>query len=140
MRTVNKVILIWNVTRDPAIKSTDKNKKVWLFTIATNRYFKTAEWENKSESEFHNCVAWGNLADRVEQFLVKGKLVYIEGRLRTRVIEKDANTKLHKTEIVVSNLIFLNKRGEFDEIDEDAVDAPVADHVDSIDDIEVDRF
>lgn len=114
MRTVNKVILIGNVTRDPAIKNTEKNKKIALFTIATNRYFKTADGENKSESEFHNCVAWGNLADRVEQFLVKGKLVYIEGRLRTRIIEKDANTKLHKTEIVTSNLIFLNKRSEFE--------------------------
>lgn len=114
MRTVNKVILIGNVTRDPSIKNIENNKKVALFTIATNRYYKTAEGENKSESEFHNCVAWGNLAERIESFLVKGKLVYIEGRLRTRVIEKDENTKLYKTEVVVSNLIFLNKRSDFD--------------------------
>lgn len=139
MRTVNKVILIWNVTRDPAIKNTEKNKKIALFTIATNRYFKTADGENKSESEFHNCVAWGNLADRVEQFLVKWKLVYIEWRLRTRIIEKDPTTRLHKTEIVASNLIFLNKRSEF-EGDEGG---PVDDHViDTIPDDELseDRF
>lgn len=121
MRTVNKVILIVNVTRDPAIKNTEKSKKIALFTIATNRYFKTAEGENKSESEFHNCVAWGNLADRVEQFLVKGKLVYVEWRLRTRVIDKEDGSKVHKTEIVTSNLIFLNKRSEF-EWEDDAGD------------------
>jgi single-strand DNA-binding protein len=58
MRTVNKVILIGNITRDPAIKTTENNKKVSLFTIATNRYYKTSEGEQKSESEFTNCVAW----------------------------------------------------------------------------------
>lgn len=115
MRTVNKVILIGNITRDPSIKNTENGKKVGLFTLATNRYYKTAEGENKSESEFHNCVAWWNLAERVESFLQKGKLVYVEGRLRTRVIEKEDASKIYKTEIVVSNLIFLNKRSDFEE-------------------------
>jgi single-strand DNA-binding protein len=89
-----------------------------LFTIATNRYYKTSDWEQKSESEFTNCVVWGSLAERCEQFLTKGKLVYAEGRLKTRVIEKDDGTKLYKTEIVVSNIIFLNKRSDFDENDD----------------------
>mgnify|MGYP003959232727 CR=1 FL=1 len=115
MRTVNKVILIGNITRDPAIKTTENGKKVALFTIATNRYYKTAEGEQKSESEFTNCVAWGNLAERCEQFLTKWKLVYAEGRLKTRVIEKEDGTKLYKTEIVVSNIIFLNKKSDFDD-------------------------
>ena len=117
MRTVNKVILIGNITRDPAIKTTENNKKIALFTIATNRYYKTADWEQKSESEFTNCVTWGNLAERCEQFLTKGKLVYAEGRLKTRVIEKEDWTKMYKTEVVVSNIIFLNKRDEFDDTD-----------------------
>lgn len=120
MRTVNKVILIGNITRDPSIKTTENNKKVALFTIATNRYYKTAEGEQKSESEFTNCVAWGNLADRCEQFLTKGKLVYAEWRLKTRIIEKEEGEKVYKTEIVVSNLIFLNKKSDFDDIGEDA--------------------
>ncbi len=127
MRTVNKVILIGNITRDPSIKITEKDKKIALFTIATNRYYKTADWENKSESEFHNCVAWGNLADRVEKFLVKWKLVYVEWRLRTRVIDKEDSTKVYKTEIVVSNLIFLNKRSDFEE-------GASTDELDAIDD------
>ena len=98
MRTVNKVILIGNITRDPMIKNTEGNKKIALFTIATNRYYKTADWENKSESEFHNCVAWWSLAERAEKYLVKGKLVYAEWRLKTRVIEKEDWEKLYKTE------------------------------------------
>ncbi len=115
MRTVNKVILIGNVTRDPLIKNTDNWKKVALFTIATNRYFKTSDWEQKNESEFTNCVVWGALAERCEQFLTKWKLVYGEGRLKTRVIEKEDGEKLYKTEVVITNLIFLNKRSDFNE-------------------------
>ena len=113
MRTVNKVILIGNVTKDPIIKTTENGKKLALFTVATNRYYKTAEWENRSEAEFTNCVAWGNLAERVEQFLLKWKLIYIEWRLKTRIIEKDDWDKIYKIEIIVSDLIFLNKRTDF---------------------------
>lgn len=121
MRTVNKVILIGNVTRDPMVKETENGKKLAMFTTATNRYYKTADGENKSEAEFHNCVAWGALAERAQQFLTKGKLIYIEGRLKTRVIEKDGGEKVYKTEVVVGNIIFLNKKGEFeDETGEDA--------------------
>ncbi|MDD3646854.1 MAG: single-stranded DNA-binding protein [Candidatus Gracilibacteria bacterium] len=127
MRTVNKVILIGNVTRDPSVKTTDGGKKVAMFTIATNRYFKTAEGENKSEAEFHNCVAWGSLAERIESFLRKGKLVYAEGRLKTRVIEKEDGNKNYKTEVVISNLIFLNKKSDFD-------DTESTDELDTIDD------
>lgn len=130
MRTVNKVTLIGNVTRDPAVKTTESGKKIALFTIATNRYYKTAEWENKSESEFHNCVVWGNLAERVEKYLLKGKLVYAEGRLRTRIIDKEDGTKLYKTEVVISHLIFLNKKSDFDGIESEC---------DSLDDDD-DRF
>lgn len=115
MRTVNKVILIGNITRDPLVKTTEWGKKMAMFTLATNRYYKTTEGENKSEAEFHNCVAWWALAERAEQFLSKGKLVYIEGRLKTRVIEKEGGERMYKTETVAGNMIFLNKRGEFED-------------------------
>ena len=117
MRTINKVILIGNITRDPVIKTTESNKKVALFTIATNRQYKTAEGEQKSESEFHKCVAWWSLAERCEKFLKKWKLVYTEGRLKTRAIEKEDWTKTYKTEIVMSNLIFLNKKSDFESLE-----------------------
>ncbi len=119
MRTINKVILIGNVTKDPFIKSTwaSLDKKISTFTIATNRYYKSPTGESLSEAEYTNCVAWGPLADQVEKFLVKGKLVYIEWRLKTRVIDKEDGTKLHKTEVVVSQLIFLSKREDFESAD-----------------------
>jgi len=115
MRTVNKVILIGNVTRDPMIKTTESGRKVAMFTIATNRYYKDANWENKSEAEFNNCVAWGNLAERIEKFLKKWKLVYVEWRLKTRAIEKENWEKIYKTEVVISNIIFLNKKSDFND-------------------------
>lgn len=114
MRTVNKVLIIWNVTKDPFIKNTDWNKKVAMFTVATNRYFKNLKDEVKNEAEYTNCIAWGNLAEKCEKFLTKGKLVYIEGRLKTRIIDKEDWTKTYKTEVVISNLIFLNKKSDFE--------------------------
>lgn len=116
MITVNKVILIWNIARNPVVKTTQSWKKVTLFTIATNRYFKTTEWENKTEAEFHNCIAWWSLAEKCEKYLKKWKLVYVEWRLRTRTIEKEDNSKIYKTEIVISNLIFLNKKSDTVEV------------------------
>ena len=114
MRTVNKVILIWNITKDPFIKNTDWNKKVAMFTIATNRFYKNLKWEIKNEAEFTNCIAWGNLADRCEKSLVKWKLVYVEWRLKTKINEKEDWSKTYKTEVVISNLIFLNKKSDFE--------------------------
>ena len=105
------------------IKTTENGKKIALFTIATNRYYQTSTGENKSEAEFHNCIGWGWLADRIEISLQKGKLIYIEGRLKTRVIEKDDGEKLYKTEIVVWNLIFLNKRSDFEDTSSISSDA-----------------
>ncbi|MFZ4461909.1 MAG: single-stranded DNA-binding protein [Patescibacteria group bacterium] len=112
MRTINKVILIGNITKDPFVKTTQNGKKVVLFTVATNHTFKNAAGETLSESEFSNCVAWGGIADRASQFLVKGKLVYVEGHLKTRPIDREDGTKYFKTEVVISELIFLSKREE----------------------------
>jgi single-strand DNA-binding protein len=124
MRTINKVILIGNVTKDPFVKTTGTgaDKKIATFTLATNRYYKSPTGESLSEAEYTNCVAWGPLAEQVEKFLVKGKLIYIEGRLKTRVIDKEDGTKLHKTEVVVGQLIFLSKREDFETVGLDATE------------------
>lgn len=134
MRTINKVILIGNVTKDPFVKVTNGDKKVATFTVATNRYYKGPAGEPLSEAEYTNCVVWGPLAERAEQFLVKGKLVYIEGRLKTRIIEKEDGTKLHKTEVVVGQLIFLSKREDF------AEDVPEIVDFDDFSDLEGGKF
>ena len=127
MRTVNKVILIWNITKDPTVRTTESGKKIAMFTIATNRNFKDSNGEDRSEAEFNNCVVWWALADRAESFVKKGKLVYAEWRLKTRVLEKENGEKSYRTEIVVSNLIFLNKKSDFDWWEE------TSDELDSID-------
>ncbi len=134
MRTINKVILIGNVTKDPFVKTTPGDKKVATFTVATNRSYKGPSGEPLSEAEYTNCVVWGPLAERAEQFLVKGKLVYIEGRLKTRIIEKEDGTKLHKTEVVVGQLIFLSKREDFAESGVAAVEAVDMDDFSDLDD------
>ncbi len=127
MRTINKVILIGNITKDPTVRTTEGGKKIAMFTIATNRNFKDSNGEDRSEAEFNNCVVWWALADRAESFVKKGKLVYAEWRLKTRVLEKENGEKSYRTEIVVSNLIFLNKKSDFDWWEE------TSDELDSID-------
>lgn len=115
MRTVNKVILIGNITKDPYVKTTTGDKKVATFTVATNRYYKNPTGESLSEAEYTNCVAWGPLAEQAEKFIVKGKLVYVEGHLKTRIIDKEDGSKLYKTEVVANQIIFLSKREDFAE-------------------------
>lgn len=110
MRTVNKVILIGNIAKDPLVRTTTGGAKSALFVVATNRVFKDKNGAIQSEAEFSNCIAWGPLADRCEQFLRKGKLVYVEGRLKTRTKDNEDGTRIYRTEIVVMNLIFLSKR------------------------------
>lgn len=114
MRTVNKVILIGNVAKDPLVRNTSGGAKNAMFVVATNRVFKNKDGETQNEAEFSNCIAWGPLADRCESFLKKGKLVYIEGRLKTRSRDLEDGGRSFRTEIVVTNLIFLSKREEAD--------------------------
>ena len=133
MRTINKVILIGNITKDPYIKTTTADKKIATFTVATNRYYKSATGESLSDAEYTNCVAWGPLAERSEQFLTKGKLVYVEGHLKTRIIDREDGTKLYKTEVVVDQLIFLSKREDFAETDADISDIPGFDDFSDLD-------
>jgi single-strand DNA-binding protein len=135
MRTVNKVILLGNVTKDPFVKTTQGGRKILLFTVATNRAFKNARGETLTESEFSNCICWGTLAEGVETSITKGKLVYVEGHLKTRTIDRDDGTKLYKTEVVVTNLILLSKREDLPGQGEER-DFPATD----LENIEDDRF
>ena len=127
MRTVNKVILIGNIAKDPLVRTTVAGAKSAMFVVATNRVYKDRTGVVQSEAEFSNCIAWGPLADRCEQFLRKGKLVYVEWRLKTRTKQNEDGTRLFRTEIVVMNLIFLSKREDapgYDESQTDTESAP----------------
>jgi len=112
MRSVNKVILIGNLTRDPEIRETTNNQRIATFGLATNRQWMTSKSERKTSAEFHECVAWAKLAEICEKYLRKGKLVYVEGYLKTRSWDTEEGVKKFKTEIVVEDMIMLDKRNE----------------------------
>lgn len=115
MRSVNKVILIGNLTRDPELRETETGQKVTTFGLATNRQWTTSGGEKKASAEFHECVAWANLAEICAKYLKKSKLVYVEGYLKTRSWETPEGVKKFKTEIVVQDMIMLSKRPEGEE-------------------------
>lgn len=110
MKSVNKVILLGNVTRDPELKATQSGQSVATFGIATNRVWKDQAGEKQSLAEYHNLVAWGGLAEFCAQSVKKGKPLYVEGYLKTRSWDGAEGSKIFRTEIVVENLVLLGPR------------------------------
>lgn len=110
MRSINKVILIGNLTRKPEMRQTPNGQSVTTFGVATNREWMTSGGDRKNSAEFHECVAWANLAEICDKYLRKGHLVYVEGYLKTRSWDGQDGTKKFKTEIVVKDMIRLEKR------------------------------
>jgi single-strand DNA-binding protein len=106
---MNKVMLVGRLTRDPELRTLPSSKHVANFVIATNEYRGTGAGER---TEYHNLVAWDRLAEICGQFLSKGQLVDIEGRLQTRQWDDDAGVRHWKTEVVVNQLEMLSGRGK----------------------------
>lgn len=123
MRSVNKVIIIGNLTRDPELKQTQNGQSVATFGIATNRDWVTSNKERKTSAEFHEVVAWAHLAEICHKYLRKGKLVYLEGYLKTRSWEAETGEKKFRTEIVLQDMIMLEKRGRDETADENGTEA-----------------
>ena len=112
-RSLNRVQLIGNLTRDPELRYTPSGTAVCSFSIATNRSWTTDTGEKREEVEFHRIVSWNKLAELCSQFLVKGRKVYVEGRLATRSWTGQDGTNKSTTEIVIDDMILLdNKRPE----------------------------
>ena len=109
--SLNKVQLIGNLTAEPEVRETPNGQKVATFSVATNRKWKDASGMLQEDTEFHNCVAWRGLADIAEQYMHKGKKVYVEWYLKTRNWEDTAWVKRYKTEIVADNVILLSASG-----------------------------
>lgn len=107
-RSLNRVQLIGNLTRDPELRYTPNGTAVCSFGIATNRNWTTESGEKKDEAEFHNIVAWNKLAELCSQFLGKGSKVFVEGRLATRTWQGQDGQQRTKTEIVISDMILLD--------------------------------
>ncbi len=98
---LNKVILVGRLTADPVLKNTSSGQSVCNFSIATNRVWTDREsGQKQEETEYHNIVFWRKLAEIASQFLNKGSLVLIEGRLTTRSWEDSSGKKMYKTEII----------------------------------------
>jgi single-strand DNA-binding protein len=108
---LNKAMIIGNLTKDPEIRQTGSGLPVASFSVATNMVWKDAAGQKQEKVEFHNIVAWKNLADICGRFLKKGSKVYIEGRLQTRDWAGKDGVKRYTTEIVAENMIMLDSRG-----------------------------
>lgn len=109
--SLNRAQLIGNVTRAPEVKMAGA-QKVATFGIATNFSWTDQTGQRKEKAEFHNIVAWRKLAEICEQYLRKGSKVYIEGRIQTRDWEGEDGVKRYRTEVLVENLIMLDKKGD----------------------------
>ncbi|MCK9186476.1 single-stranded DNA-binding protein [Candidatus Gracilibacteria bacterium] len=123
MRSINKVIIVGNLTRDPELKQTQSGQPVATFGIATNREWATRDNDRKKSTEFHEVVAWARLAEICAQYLRKGKLVYIEGYLKTRSWESESGEKRFRTEVVMQDMIMLDKRAGSPEEEKEILDA-----------------
>lgn len=114
-KSVNKVILIGNLGKDPEIKYTPSGTAVAKFSLATNERYKDKSGEWQDRTEWHNIVAWQRLAEIVGEYVKKGNKLYIEGRLQTSSWEdKQSGEKKYRTEIVAQDLVLLSGRGEAD--------------------------
>lgn len=114
-RSLNKVQLIGNVTRDPELRYTPQGTAVCSFGLATNRsWLPEGSTERREEAEFHKLVAWNKLAELCSQLITKGRKIYIEGRLQTRSWETPDGEKRQSTEIVVEDMMLLDARPQGD--------------------------
>lgn len=118
MLSVNKVILVGNLTKDPELKSLPSGSSVASFSIATNRNWKDANGGKKEEVQFHNIVSFGKQAETIAQYMAKGSQIYIEGRIQNRSWEGNDGKRNYRTEIVIENFQFGNSKGRSEESQE----------------------
>lgn len=103
---LNKAFIIGNLTRDPELKSLPSGIKVTTFSIATNRVWKNKEGEKQEATDYHNIVVFGRQAETTAQYLKKGSMALVEGRIQTRSWEADDGMKRYRTEIVADRIQF----------------------------------
>ena len=112
-KSVNKVILIGNLGKDPEVKYTPQGTAVAKFSLATNERFKDKDGQWQDRTEWHNITAWARTAEIAGEYLKKGGKVYIEGRLHNHSWDdKETGQKKYMTEIIVNDLVLLSGRGE----------------------------
>lgn len=109
-RSVNQVILMGNLTRDPEVRQTPNGQSVCSFSLALNRAYKDNSGEWKEVTDYIDVVAWGPLGERVGQYLTKGRRALVQGRLQSRSWEQDGQ-KRSKVEVLANDVTFLDGRG-----------------------------
>ncbi len=110
---LNKVMLIGNLTRDPELKSLPSGTAVATFGLATNRVYKDKEGNRQEQTDFHNIVVFGRPGETTAQYLKKGNMALVEGRIQTRSWDADDGTKRYRTEIVADRIQFGPRGGGF---------------------------
>src|SRR6267142_1636953 len=112
-KSLNRVMLIGNLGKDPEVKFTPGGTAIAKFSLATNERYKDKAGEWQDRTEWHNIVAWQRLAEIIGEYVKKGSKIYIEGRLQTSSWEdKQSGEKKYRTEVVASDLVLLGGRGE----------------------------
>lgn len=101
---LNKIFVLGNVVKNPESRTTPSGQTVATFSIATNRMWTDKQGQKQKKAEFHNIVAWGKLGEICAQYLEKGKLVFIEGRVETRSWDAPDGTKKYRTEVIAENM------------------------------------
>lgn len=109
-RSVNQVMLMGNLTRDPELRNTPNGQSVCSFSLALNRAYKDQSGEWKEATDYIDVVAWGPLGERVAQYMSKGRRCLVQGRLQSRSWEQDGQ-KRSKVEVLASDVTFLDSRG-----------------------------
>ena len=113
MSSVNKAILVGRLGKDPEVKATPNGNTVAKFSLATDEKFTDRDGNKQERTEWHNIVAWGKLGEICGQYLRKGKLVYIEGKIRTDSWEdKETKQKRYRTEIIADTMRMLDKKSD----------------------------
>ncbi len=110
MVSVNRMIIIGNLGGDPEMRFSPNGKPVTSFSVATNRRYTTSEGERKEETEWFTVVTWAKLAEQCNQFLTKGRLVYVEGRLHMHTWESQDGQRRYRNEIVADRVNFLDRQ------------------------------
>jgi len=124
--SVNKVILIGRLGKDPEVKYTPSGAPVAKFSLATDEVFKDRSGEQQKRTEWHNIVAWNKLAEICGKYLTKGKLVYIEGSIRSRQWEDQAGNKRTAYDIVAGRMQMLGSKADSDRAAAAAAAVPAA--------------
>jgi single-strand DNA-binding protein len=121
--SINKVILVGNVGKDPEVKHLDSETSVANFPLATSEFYTNKNGEKVENTEWHNIVCWRRLATLAENYIRKGTQVYIEGKIRTRNYEQDG-VKKYITEIYADTIQLLGKKGESNQVEAGKIQQP----------------